>query len=100
MQVRSASLQRVTVTDMAWRDVRALAAPPGVAAPRLRTLVVMQRAKAPAPDPALLQARPWQHTVHLSRFWQRTLVTLQRAEAPAPDPVLLQVRPWSHSSYR
>jgi len=59
-QIASACLERVTATDLPWSDVLALAAAdaPRSAAPHLRTLVVAQRARARAPDPALLQARP------------------------------------------
>jgi hypothetical protein len=50
----------VAATDLPWSDVLALAAAdaPRSAAPGLRMLVVAQRARARAPDPALLQARP------------------------------------------
>ncbi|KAK9822837.1 hypothetical protein WJX81_000632 [Elliptochloris bilobata] len=53
--LRSASLERLAVTDVPWRDVRALTEPSTAAAPRLRVLVVKQRGRAAAPDPALAQ---------------------------------------------
>ena len=56
--MRSASLERVVLIDVPWRDVRALAVHSAGAAPRLRVLEVRQTSSAVAPDAPLDQASP------------------------------------------
>ena len=57
-QVLSASLQRLVLIDVPWRDVRALVVHGAAAAPSLRVLEVTQSSAAAAPDPPLAQVSP------------------------------------------
>lgn len=77
-QVLSASLQRLVLIDVPWRDVRALVVHGAAAAPSLRVLEVTQSSEAVAPDPVLAQASPVPFEKAVNRRSRESLAHAQR----------------------